>query len=81
MYCEYCCEQPCVCFKRLRLLRNLYYSVVILIECVDYLSLFCVLRVYCIVFWSYSSTVAWYLRRVDCAIYYRSRVCQCGTIV
>ena len=31
-----------VCFKRLRLLRNLCYSVVILIECVDYLSLFCV---------------------------------------
>ena len=31
-YCEYCCEQPCVCFKRLRLLRNLCYSVVILID-------------------------------------------------
>ena len=42
-YCEYCCEQPCVCFKRLRLLRDVYYSVVILIECMDYLSLFCVL--------------------------------------
>ena len=37
-YCEYCCEQPCVCFKRLRLLRNLCYSVLILIECVDYFA-------------------------------------------
>ena len=41
----------------LRLLRNLCYSVAILIECVDYLSLFCVC---CIVV---------FVRRVDCAIY------------